>query len=136
MTGNIFEKFDVSSKLRIAIFTTAFFFVGVSATFSQNYMTNAEALQTLRQELTTIQNNLNVSPLVATAPQMFANTAPQFYANWFMIETVYNYLEEAGPAADVRNGIDGAKLRGIAEFLASSVYFNNAHSTLTDLLTD
>jgi len=99
-------------------------------------MTNDDALQTLRQELVTIQTQLNVSPLVSTAPEMFANSAPQFYANWYMIETIYEYLDEAGDAADVRNGIDGARERGISQFLASSVYFDNAHATLTDLLTN
>jgi len=136
MKESILGRFDFSSKVRMVVMTGLFMLLGISATFSQSYMTNDDALQTLRQELVTIQTQLNVSPLVSTAPEMFANSAPQFYANWYMIETIYEYLDEAGDAADVRNGIDGARERGISQFLASSVYFDNAHATLTDLLTN
>ena len=136
MEVKFFRNLDVSSKVRTIMFTAILSILGVSTSFSQDYMSNADALQTLRQELVTINTNLNVNPLVSTSPEMFANSAPQFYANWYMIETIYNFLQEAGSAADVRLSIDGARDRGIAEFLASSVYFNNAHATLTDLLTD
>jgi len=136
MKESILGRFDFSSKVRMVVMTGLFMLLGISATFSQNYMSNADALQTLRQELVTIKASLNVSPFVSTSPEMFANSAPQFYADWFMIETIYEYLQDAGNTADVRDGIDGAKNRGIAQLLASSVYFNNAHATLTDLLTD
>ena len=135
MKESILGRFDFSSKVRMVVMTGLFMLLGISATFSQNYMTNADAASALRTELTNIENSIVVSPFVAKVPAMLAQTAPQTYAYWYMVDAIYEYLSEAGPTADVRTAIDYARDRGAGSGLVLSIYFNNAHHDVTDLLT-
>jgi len=141
MKESILGRFS-PSVLRVVALSCFMFFISLSSTFAQSYLSNEEAATVVRQEIVTFQNNAvsNNQQMASTqqiGPGMFAETNPQLYANWTLLENMMAYLHEFGANADVRDGSQGVYERTVqVDNSVNDIYFANAYEYLQGLITN
>jgi len=119
--------------LRLVALAGFLFFIGIGTTYSQNYMGHEEAALTLRTEIQNLTNSVNASPFQFVGPEMYINTAPQIYANWWMMENVLEHLY-TNQTTNVRDAIDAAYAKSGSVNAVNSFYFTQANNYVDDLL--
>jgi hypothetical protein len=138
MKESILGRFS-PSVLRVAVLSFFMFFISLGTTFAQSYLSNFEAATVVRQEIMSIQNNASgqFTNTAEVAPEMFANTNPQLYANWTLLLNFQSYLELFGDNADVRDGALAVYERTISSNnIVAASFFSNANDYLQGLITN
>jgi hypothetical protein len=107
-------------------------FIGLSTAISQNYMSDQEAVTTLRIEL----NNITSDATVTVAP-----SNPSTFAYVQMLQRIYKHLGTAitngtATSSSVRDAIQYARDTGMQAELVEGVFYESAFDDVTALLTN